>query len=132
MARRRMSPPVLASALLIVCLGTASCGSSSDVEQARQRAVSWAATTTMVGEEWSAGHVPDRYAARTLAATRQEVQKSIGRSPATLTPSLQRLADAVGGVEDAVARRDRAVLPTRLRAVESVGAALTRPGERPS
>jgi hypothetical protein len=100
-----------------------------NVHELAQRAVSWAATTTMVGEAWSADHVPNRYAARTLAVTRAEAQKSIGRSPATLTPSLQRLVDAVAGVEDAVAHRDRAAMPTRLRAVDSVRAALARAAE---
>ena len=127
MARRRINARSIASAFLVVWLGSAGCNSSSsDVRQAAQRAVSWAATTAMVGEAWRAGQVPDRYATRTLAATRAEVQKAIRRGPATLTPSLHRLADAVGGVEDAVTRGDRAAMPTRLRAVESVKDAVAR------
>lgn len=83
---------------------------------------SWAATARMVGEEWQRESVPNAYAAQTLHAARQALQKELnetGNLDADSRARLQSLTQIVGEMQAAIERSDRQAVAELLNMLDA-------------
>ena len=135
----------LSGLLLLLPLLTA-CQHQSPAVQVQaelKTASSWAATARMVGEKWSGGAVPTRYARRSLEAAADALEESenalntlaqgvqvAGRDlrPEALA-EIQKLKQVIAQMSAAIEKQDRAAMTaqiSQLSAVEREIAALKR------
>jgi hypothetical protein len=82
-------------------------GCGGDPQQILQRAASWTAAAEMTGEHWLAGHLPTRYATRTLTRAAKELLDAAGR-PGVRPDALRAATTAAETLRAAIDADDRA------------------------
>ena len=119
--------------LLFVLIAVASCHRTQQRQDDIRVSLSWAATTRMTAEAWTAGRIPRAYAGQTVRTAHEEMMRLIdsrqGERPEYL-PHLEKLARSAEQIAEAIRKEDRGGLATELTALQQSQEVLARDAKK--